>query len=235
MTYLMTSLEELFVIDIIAFADQSHSVVEARNLMLDLMLEAFAEDPVVINLAAAVAKPIAVAIVKVATESVTSIAAVAAVAVTVMAALVCVTYQMHPVVIVAAPEPWAVVICVLSADQFAYLSYQTEFQATVVAAAVTQKHYFEGPTVADAYQRGCFAEPLTVVVAAAACFEDYSAGQASSVAAAAACPQHCLVVQLIDSVAYLLHLTVAPSAAAAAVAAAVEVTLAAAAQMPVDE
>lgn len=228
MTYLMTSLEELFVIDIIAFADQSHSVVEARNLMLDLMLEAF-EYPVVINLAAAVAKPIAVAIVKVATESVTSIAAVA---VTVMADLVCVTYQMHPVVIVAAPEPWAVVICVLSADQFAYLSYQTEFQATVVAAAVTQKHYFEGPTVADAYQRGCFAEPLTVVVAAAACFEDYSAGQASSVAAAAACPQHCLVVQLIDSVAYLLHLTVAPSATAAA---AVELTLAAAAQMPVDE
>lgn len=227
MTYLMTSLEELFVIDIIAFADQSHSVVEARNLMLDLMLEAF-EYPVVINLAAAVAKPIAVAIVKVATESVTSIAAVA---VTVMADLVCVTYQMHPVVIVAAPEPWAVVICVLSADQFAYLSYQTEFQATVVAAAVTQKHYFEGPTVADAYQRGCFAEPLTVVVAAAACFEDYSAGQASSVAAAAACPQHCLV-QLIDSVAYLLHLTVAPSATAAA---AVELTLAAAAQMPVDE
>lgn len=196
--------------------------------MLDLMLEAF-EYPVVINLAAAVAKPIAVAIVKVATESVTSIAAVA---VTVMADLVCVTYQMHPVVIVAAPEPWAVVICVLSADQFAYLSYQTEFQATVVAAAVTQKHYFEGPTVADAYQRGCFAEPLTVVVAAAACFEDYSAGQASSVAAAAACPQHCLVVQLIDSVAYLLHLTVAPSATAAA---AVELTLAAAAQMPVDE
>ena len=88
MTYLMTSLEELFVIDIIAFADQSHSVVEARNLMLDLMLEAF-EYPVVINLAAAVAKPIAVAIVKVATESVTSIAAVA---VTVMADLVCVTY-----------------------------------------------------------------------------------------------------------------------------------------------
>lgn len=231
MTYLMTSLEELFVIDIIAFADQSHSVIEARNLMLDLMLEAFAEYPVVINLAAAaVAKSIAVAIVKVATESVTSIAVV----VTVMAALVCVTYQMHPVVIVAAPGPWTVVICVLSADQFAYLSYQTEFQATVVAAAVTQKHYFEGPTVADAYQRGCFAEPLTVVVAAAAaCFEDYSAGQASSVAAAAACPQHCLVVQLIDSVAYLLHLTVAPSAAAAA--AAVEVTLAAAAQMPVDE
>ena len=75
-------------IDIITFADQSHSVVEARNLML----EAFAEYPVVINLAAAVAKPIAVAIVKVATESVTSIAAVAvAVAVTVMAALVCVT------------------------------------------------------------------------------------------------------------------------------------------------
>ena len=230
MTYLMTSLEELFVIDIIAFADQSHSVVEARNLMLDLMLEAFAEYLVVINLAAAVAKPIAVAIVKVATESVTSIAAVA---VTVMADLVCVTYQMHPVVIVAAPEPWTVVICVLSADQFAYLSYQTEFQATVVAAAVTQKHYFEGPTVADAYQRGCFAEPLTVIVAAAAaCFEDYSAGQASSVAAAAACPQHCLVVQLIDSVAYLLHLTVAPSATAAA---AVELTLAAAAQMPVDE
>ena len=196
------------------------------------MLEAFAEYPVVINLAAAVAKPIAVAIVKVATESVTSIAAAVAVAVTVMAALVCVTYQMHPVVIVAAPEPWTVVICVLSADQFAYLSYQTEFQATVVAAAVTQKHYFEGPTVADAYQRGCFAEPLTVVVAAAACFEDYSAGQASSVAAAAACPQHCLVVQLIDSVAYLLHLTVAPSATAAA---AVELTLAAAAQMPVDE
>ncbi len=216
MTYLIKSLEELLVLDITAFADQLHSVVEARNLMLDLKLEAFAEYPVVMNLAA-------VAIVKVVTESVTSFAAVAAVvAVAVIAALEFVTNQMHPDVIVAAPEPWTVVICVLNADQFAYLSYQTGFQETVVAAAVTQEHYFESPTVADEYQRGCFAEPLTVV--AAACFEDYSAGQAASVAAAA-CPQHCFVVQLFDFVEYLQHLTVVPSAAAAAV----EVALAAAA------
>jgi hypothetical protein len=77
MTYLMMSLEELF--DIIAFADQLHSEVEARNLMLDLMLEAFAAYPFVMNLTA------------VATESETSIAAVVAVAVIVTAALELVT------------------------------------------------------------------------------------------------------------------------------------------------
>ena len=80
MTYLMMSLEELF--DITAFADQLHSVVEARNLMLDLMLEAFDAYPLVMNLTA------------VATESESSIAADAAlvaVAVIVTAALELVT------------------------------------------------------------------------------------------------------------------------------------------------
>ena len=45
-TYLGTFLEGLFEIDITAFADQSHSAVEARNLMLEI----FVADHVVMDL-----------------------------------------------------------------------------------------------------------------------------------------------------------------------------------------
>lgn len=105
------------------------------------------------------------------------------------------------------------------------MSSQTEFQAAVAAAAaVILKHYFVGPTVDDAYLRG-FAEPLTAAavavavaaaVVAAASLEDYSAGQATS--AAAACLQHCFVGQSTDSAACLQCLVVVPLAAAVAVA-----------------
>jgi hypothetical protein len=70
-TYLGTFLEGLFEIDITAFADQSHSAVEARNLMLEI----FVADHVVMDLIAVAA---ALAVI----GSVTSIAAVAAVVVT---------------------------------------------------------------------------------------------------------------------------------------------------------
>jgi hypothetical protein len=66
-----TFLEGLFEIDITAFADQSHSAVEARNLMLEI----FVADHVVMDLIAVAA---ALAVI----GSVTSIAAVAAVVVT---------------------------------------------------------------------------------------------------------------------------------------------------------
>ena len=88
-TYLRTFLEGLFEVDITAFADQSHSAVEARSLML----EAFAADHVVMDL-------IAVAAVQAVIESVPSIAAVAAVSVT--AALDSATKHFHFVVLAAA-------------------------------------------------------------------------------------------------------------------------------------
>lgn len=45
----MMPLEEVFVIDTIAFVDQLHSAVEARNPVLDLILGAFAADLVVMD------------------------------------------------------------------------------------------------------------------------------------------------------------------------------------------
>lgn len=59
---------------------------------------------------------------------------------------------------------------------------------------------------------------MVVAAAVVAGLEDYSAGLAASVAAAA-CPQHCFVVQLSDSVACLKHLPVDSLAVVAAVGA----------------
>ena len=79
----MMSLEGVFVIDITAFADQLQSAVEARILMLDLMLEASVACLVVVDLAAA-ANLTAAASVWAVIESVTTTAAVIVVVVTVV-------------------------------------------------------------------------------------------------------------------------------------------------------
>lgn len=194
--------------------------------MLDLMPEVFAAYLVVMDQAVAV-NPTAVAAEQAVIEFVTSSAAV--VVVIAVAGLDSVTNQEHSAAFVAALEPWVAVTYVQGVDQSACLSSQTEFQAAVAAAAaVILKHYFVGPTVDDAYLRG-FAEPLTAAavaaavavavaaaVVAAASLEDYSAGQATS--AAAACLQHCFVGQSTDSAACLQCLVVVPLAAAVAVA-----------------
>lgn len=91
------------------------------------------------------------------------------------------------------------------------MSCHSGYQATAaVAAAVNQGHYFASLIAVDVHWGGYFAEPLTAaagVVAAEADFEGYSAGSVISAAAAAAavCPQHCLVVQLTDFAAYWCH------------------------------
>lgn len=74
-----------------------------------------------------------------------------------------------------------------------------------------QKHYFDGPAVADEYSKDCSAEPSTgaaaaAAVAAAAGLEDYFAGLAASAAvaaAAAASQKSCFVVQSTDLIAWL--------------------------------
>ena len=63
-----------------------------------------------------------------------------------------------------------------------------------------QKNYFDGPTVADEYSKGCSAEPSTGGAAAAG-LEDYFAGLAAS--AAAASRKSCFVVQSTDLIAWL--------------------------------
>lgn len=180
-------LEGLFAIDIAAFADPLHSVVEARYPMLDQMPEAFAANFVAID-QVVVAIPKTVATVQAVIGSVTLIVAVAVA----MTAALDLVIRVHSVGFVAAMKPWIVVAYAQSVDYFACQSFQVGFQVTVAAAAaVILKHYFVGPIVDDAYLRG-FAEPTSVAAAAAvvaaadaAYLEDYSAALATSVAVAA--------------------------------------------------
>lgn len=209
-TYLTMSLGEAFVIDTIAFVDQLHSAVEARKLVLELMLGALSAYLAVID-QTAVANPAVVVTVLAEIEFVTSIAAVKTVIVTAGLELE-LSYLQVPAVM----DLWAVAASVQSADQSACLSCQAGIQAiAAVADAVNQRHYFESPIAADAYSRGYSAGPLTAA-AAAADFERYSAGSAISAAAAAACLQHCFVVQLTDFAAYWRHLIAGSLAVAAA-------------------
>lgn len=211
----MMSPEQFSVIDTTAFADLSNFVIEARNLLLDLMLEASAAYFVLIDWVA-VANPTVAATVQTAIASATSVAAAAAG----NSVLEQVINQVRSVAFVEV-EPQAGVACVEIADQFACLNYLTGFQAiaaVAVAAAVILKYYSEDPTVADAYLGDCFVEPLTavaVVVASLGC-------QAALAISADACQQCCFVDQLTDSAVYLQHQSVVQSYVAPAVAVTVE-------------
>lgn len=130
-TYLMTLLEWLFVIEIAASADQSHSAIEVR----DLMFEAFAAYHVVINL---VVEELAVATFQVVIESATIIAVVV-----LTVDLELATRLLHSGGFVAAVESLIVVACEQSAEQSACWSYQIDSQAIAAAAS------------SDAYQVGC--------------------------------------------------------------------------------
>lgn len=132
-------------IDITAFVDQEHLVVEARNPMP----EAFAAY-LVARYLVAVVNPVAVGIVQAEIESVASIAAAVPVAVTAVV-LEKVTSLMCFAVIVAELEP-LIVVRVQSAGLFACQSCQTEVQGP--AAVVTQGHYFP----IGVYLIGCFAD-----------------------------------------------------------------------------
>lgn len=174
-------------IDISAFVDQKHLIVEVRTPMP----EAFAAYLVARDL-------VVVAIEQAEIEPVASIAAAELVAVTAVVEMV--TNLMHLVVIVAALEPSIVVAHVQSAGLSACLNCQIEVQGPV--AAVTQGHYF--PT-ADLYLIGCFADLL---VSAVASLKDYSVGQVTFVIAAN--HQHYSVAQVSGCVACWLHLPVDP-------------------------
>lgn len=224
-TYLMMSQEQLSVIDITAFADLLNFVIEGGNLTLDLMPEASAAYFVAIDWAAA-ANPTVAATEQIGIASATSFAAAAEVAGTSVLELA--TNWVQFVAFVGV-EPQAGVACAKIADYFACLSYLTGFQSIAAAVAVNLKYQFEDPTVADAYMKDCFVEPLNAAAAvAAAGLKYYWAGQAISVAE---CPQCCFAVRLIDSAVYLQHLSVAPLRAAAAVAA---IAVAGAAAVAVD-
>ena len=153
----MMSLEELFVNDTTAFVDPLHFVIEARSLVLDLQLEAFAGARATWHLAAAAAAAAAVkapvvGLVWTAMESVTSTVGMTEV---VLADLALTTNLMYFVEVAAASEPCSVAAYAWSADLTACLSYLTEFHAFVVV----RKHYFEVLTAAAANLIGCFAEP----------------------------------------------------------------------------
>lgn len=173
-------------IDISAFVDQKHPIVEVRTPMP----EAFAAYLVARDL-------VVVAIEQAEIEPVASIAAAELVAVTAVVEMV--TNLIHLVVIVAALEPSIVVAHVQSAG-LSCLNCQIEVQGPVVA--VTQGHYF--PT-ADLYLIGCFADLL---VSAVASLKDYSVGQVTFVIAAN--HQHYSVAQVSGCVACWLHLPVDP-------------------------
>lgn len=130
---LLMSLEELFEIDIIVFADQEHFAVEVRTMMLGV----FAAYIVARDLAAA-ANPVAVASVQADCESVTLIAAVKPVSGTAVTEMA--TTSMYFVATVAALKLLVVAVCVNNDCLYGCLGCQTCFQTVV--AVVTLVHYF---------------------------------------------------------------------------------------------
>jgi len=166
------SLEELFEIDIIVFADQEHFAVEVMALMLGVSAREFDAYIVPRDLAAA-ANPVAVAYVQADCESVTLIDVVKPVSGTAVTEMA--TTSMYFVATVAALKLLVVAACVNNDCLYGCLGCQACFQTVV-----TLVHYFL--TVVDIYLLDCFADSVV----------DAASG-------ISVCHRHCSVAQDSDT------------------------------------